>query len=335
MDFYRDPKNVDFKHLKPYADMIYDWERYPVIKDKNGIVLSLPPVVNGRHTEMSKDTKNVFIDVTATDLTKARIVLNQLVCLFSEYSETKFSIETVEVEYENGNHYTSPDLSNKTIEVSIDKMNQLLGLHEPVESIQKQLYKMELESEYNNENQKKNSLTVFIPPTRADIIHSCDIIEDLAIAHGYNNLERIPPPVNTIGSEQPLNKLSDLLRYEIAAAGYTEIMTLALCGREEASVMLNHKLESINDICVSLSNPKTIEFQICRINLLTGMLKTIQNNKAIKMKDGLKLFEISDVVLKDERSDTGCRNERRCIACYMGPTAGLEIIHGLDRKSVV
>lgn len=324
MDFYRDPKNADFKHIKPYADFIYDWEVYPVIQDKNGVVLSLPPVINGKHTEMSKDTRNVFIDVTASDLTKARIVLNQLVCLFSEYSETKFSIETVEVEYENGNHYTSPDLSNKTIEVKVDNLNRLLGLNQSVEEIQKSLYKMQLESDYKKES---NSLVVYIPPTRADIIHEVDIVEDLAISYGYNNLEKIAPPVNTIGSEQAINKLSDLLRYEICGAGYTEIMTLALCCKDEASTLLNH--ENIDDICVTLANPKTIEFQICRINLLTGLLKTIQNNKAIKMKDGLKLFEISDVVLKDKSRDTGCRNERRCIACYMGPTAGLEIIHGL------
>lgn len=47
------------------------------------------------------------------------------------------------------------------------------------------------------------------------------------------------------------------------------------------------------------------------------------------MKDGVRLFEISDVVLRDDSCDTGARNCRRLVATYMGPTAGFEIIHGL------
>lgn len=47
------------------------------------------------------------------------------------------------------------------------------------------------------------------------------------------------------------------------------------------------------------------------------------------MKDGVRLFEISDVVIRDDSCDTGARNCRRLVATYMGPTAGFEIIHGL------
>mmetsp|Transcript_24153 Transcript_24153/g.54899 ORF Transcript_24153/g.54899 Transcript_24153/m.54899 type:complete len:155 (-) Transcript_24153:100-564(-) len=48
----------------------------------------------------------------------------------------------------------------------------------------------------------------------------------------------------------------------------------------------------------------------------------------------MKLFEISDVVLRDDQHvvcDTvvGARNVRRICAVYSGPTAGFEIVHGL------
>jgi hypothetical protein len=42
-------------------------------------VLSLPPIINGAHSAITLETKNVFIECTATDLTKAKIVLNTLV----------------------------------------------------------------------------------------------------------------------------------------------------------------------------------------------------------------------------------------------------------------
>ena len=35
----------------------------------------------------------------------------------------------------------------------------------------------------------------------------CDGVEDVAIAYGYNNIQRQAPPTNNIGSEQPINQL--------------------------------------------------------------------------------------------------------------------------------
>lgn len=69
---------------------------------------------------------------------------------------------------------------------------------------------------------------VTIPPTRHDVIHACDIYEDVAIAYGYNKIARTLPKTNTIGQQLPLNKLSDLLREPIAQAGFTEALTFSL-----------------------------------------------------------------------------------------------------------
>jgi len=61
-----------------------------------------------------------------------------------------------------------------------------------------------------------------------DILHACDIMEDVAIAYGFNNLKKTIPKTNTFGQQFPLNKLTDLLRRESAYAGFTEILTFAL-----------------------------------------------------------------------------------------------------------
>lgn len=73
-----------------------------------------------------------------------------------------------------------------------------------------------------------DSIKVTIPPTRHDVIHACDIYEDVAIAYGYNNIKRTVPKTSTIGQQFPVNKLTDLLRYPIAEAGFTEAFTFAL-----------------------------------------------------------------------------------------------------------
>ena len=74
LDHYRTDPSC--KHLKPYTDIIYDSPVYPVITDANDRVLSLPPIINGKHSRIQLHTKNVFIECTATDLTKANIVLD-------------------------------------------------------------------------------------------------------------------------------------------------------------------------------------------------------------------------------------------------------------------
>jgi len=83
--------------LRQYVSIIKGKARYPVIRDAKGVVLSMPPIINGHHSKITLGTKNIFIECTATDLTKAKIVLNTVVCMFSEYCEKPFTVEPVDV----------------------------------------------------------------------------------------------------------------------------------------------------------------------------------------------------------------------------------------------
>lgn len=56
--------------LKQYLHIIKDSPVYPIITDSKGRVLSMPPIINGDHSKITLNTKNVFIECTATDLTK-------------------------------------------------------------------------------------------------------------------------------------------------------------------------------------------------------------------------------------------------------------------------
>ena len=46
---------------------------------------------------MTPETRDVFIEVTATDLTKAEVVLATLTTMFSEHCAVPFEVEPVEV----------------------------------------------------------------------------------------------------------------------------------------------------------------------------------------------------------------------------------------------
>lgn len=93
-------------------------------------------------------------------------------------------------------------------------------------------------------------------------------LQDVAIAHGYNNLRWTVPQTVTIGSEVPLNQMTELLRLECAMAGFTEILTWALCSHAENFSHLQHSDDGTS--AVSISNPATAEFEVCRTSLLPG-----------------------------------------------------------------
>lgn len=322
------------KHLKPYVGIIKNSPVYPVIRDSNETVLSLPPIINGDHSKITLNTTNVFIECTATDLTKANIVLDTVVTMFSEYcTPTPYTVEGVTVTYVDANgtvtdSYVSPALSTRRERARIDFCNSLIGISLSAEQIRTLCDKVQLGPAILLEND--TILEVTVPPTRSDILHAVDIAEDIGIAYGYNNIVKRVPTTSTVGAEQPLNNLTDLLRDEIGRAGYIEVLTHGLCSEYDNFTALGRPITA----AVSLSNPANIEYQVVRTTLLPGLLKTLQHNKSASFTNGYKLFEISDVVLVDEEhvvaeTIVGAKNARRLCAVYAGPTSGFEVIHGL------
>lgn len=308
--------------LKQYLHIINDKPVYPVVLDSDGIVLSLPPIINGHHSRISVNTKNVFIECTATDLTKAIIVLDTLVYAFSKYCEDPYTVECCSV-VNGGKQLTYPELKYRKKTASVKEIDKYLGISSDNEELVRLLNRMCLQSISN-----KSEISIEVPPFRHDIIHACDVIEDVAIAYGYNNIPKTVPSISLVAEQLPLNKLTEQLRQHIAFSGFIEALTFSLCSIDDVA---RKSQKDINNIpAVHISNPKTLEFEVARTSLLPGLLKTISSNKHIPLP--LKVFEVSDVVLKDPTCGVGAKNERRIGAVYYGKTAGFEIIHGLLDK---
>lgn len=309
--------------LKRFVPIIHSSIVYPVVLDANRTVLSLPPIINGSHSAISLNTTDVFIECTATDLTKANVVLNTLCAMFSEYCLVPFQVEPVEVVDALGQTQITPDLSSRIMEVPIDYVNSCTGLALSAKVASQLLGKMQLRAEPTSESGA--SIRVEVPITRSDVLHACDVMEDVAIAHGYNKLPRKVPQMATVGRELPLNQLCDLLRLECAMSGFTEVLTWALCSHAEVFEHMRRTDDGSTAVCIG--NPATAEFEVCRTSLLAGALKTLGANRDTPLP--VKLFEISDVILLSPTADVGAVNSRRLVAVNCDRTSGFEIIHGL------
>ncbi|PBP26499.1 phenylalanyl-tRNA synthetase [Diplocarpon rosae] len=313
------------KHLGKYLHIIRDKPVYPVIYDSQRIVCSMPPIINGDHSKITLKTTNVLIEMTGTDRTKLEIVNNIIVSMFSQYCSEPFAIEPVKIVSEhNGETRQTPDLTPRIAEAQVDYINNCCGLQESPERICQLLTKMCYSAKPSSKD--NNIIEVSVPPTRADVLHQCDIMEDVAIAYGFNNLPRSSPnKASTIAQPLMINKLGDIVRQETAMAGWTEVMPLILCSHDENFAYLNRKDDGTT--AVRLANPKTAEYQVVRTSLLPGLLKTIRENK--KHSVPIKVFEVSDVAFKDDSLERKSRNERHFAAAWYGKTSGFEVVHGL------
>lgn len=217
-----------------------------------------------------------------------------------------------------------PDIAPRTTQAEISFINQCCGLDLSAPELSKLLEKMSYHAKPSANN--KDLIDVEVPMTRADVLHQADIMEDVAIAYGFNRLPREFPNISgTIGQPLPINKLSDIVRMEAAMAGWSEVLPLILCSHDENFAWLNR--EDDGNTAVKLANPKTLEFQVVRTSLIPGLLKTIRENMSHTVP--MKVFEVSDVAFKDLSLERKSRNERHFAAAWYGKTSGFEIVHGL------
>ncbi|EME48485.1 hypothetical protein DOTSEDRAFT_67501 [Dothistroma septosporum NZE10] len=322
------------KHLSKFLPIIRskDLEQrkkdlYPIIYDKNRTVLSMPPIINSNHSKITLDTKNVFIDITATDRTKVEIVNHILVAMFSTYCEKPFTIEAVNiVSKHNQQSRQTPNLKPVQFKASTNFINSVCGLDLSREEWSEKLAKMC--HHVKPAESDADILDVDVPITRADVLHEADIMEDAAVAYGFNKLPRNFPNQNSsVAAGLPINKLADIVRLEAAMAGWSEVMPLILCSKDENYDWLNHPFAKEGGNAVQLENPKTAEYQIVRTSLLPGLLKTIRENR--KHAVPMKIFEVADVCFKDDTLERRSRNQRHFAAAWYGKTSGFEQVHGL------
>ncbi|KAI9634529.1 putative phenylalanyl-tRNA synthetase beta chain [Dioszegia hungarica] len=311
------------RNLSRFLNIIRDAPAYPVIYDKNNRVCSLPPIINSQHSKIvAGRTENILLEITATDKTKLDIVVNMLSTMFSEYCKVPFEIEPVRIHMPDGSSHISPPIAPRRTTASSAYINAATGLSLSREKMSEMLNKMSLASQPSAD---ADVLDVEVPCTRPDILHECDIMEDLAIAYGYNDLPKSLPTTNTVAKPFPVNRLADILRKECAQAGWLEALPLILCSHDENFAWLNRP--DPGNYAVALANPKSLEYQVVRTSLLPGILKTARENKSLALP--MKIFEVSDVAIQDPSVERQVTNYRRMVALYMDKKAGFEMVHGL------
>lgn len=263
-----------------YAFIMEGLDRYPLIVDVNEDVLSFPPIINGVLTTVTEETTNIFLDVTGTDLAGCKTALNIVATALAERGS---KIETVQVKYPDET-MVLPDLQPAVKELKVKYANDWIGVSQTAEQIADELERMRYGVSISGD-----ILKVEIPAYRNDVLHPVDLVEDVAIAYGYEKIEDQFPKDMTFGELVPFNdfcaKLTDLM----VGYGYQEVSTLTL------SSMAEQEWIEESDI-TSLKNPISQEHTCVRSSLIPSLMHVLKANKHHELPQ--KIFEVGDVVVK-------------------------------------
>jgi phenylalanyl-tRNA synthetase beta chain len=293
----RHPKGIEYGHIVKKHSL------YPIILDSKRKVLSFPPIINSNDLgKVSEETRHVLVEVTGTMhetvLNTLKLVTLALIDRGGEAYATTVHYPPNDPTYGSDEDVT-PDFRNKRMDLSVEYANKVLGLQLTGERMAELL----LTAGFGVENVSEKTAAVLVPCYRIDVMHPVDLVEDVAIAYGYNNIEPLWRELPTTGRMRPEQRLLDVARELMVGLGFQEILTYTMTNPENLFVKMNREKTRI----VEVTNPKVVTMTCLRNWLLPSLMEFLSNNQSVEFPQ--KIFELGKVTLLDAKSETKTRDE--------------------------
>lgn len=168
-------------------------------------------------------------------------------------------------------------ISNK-INFDYKKINNILGTQFNSKEIESHLHKLGFKIKDNK---------IIVPSFRSDIKNNNDIAEEIARAHGYNNIDKKVFKIPNLKTTQTKSNISqNYISSFLLKHGFYEVIN-------------NPFVNSSSDYSIKIDNPLDSNKQYLRTNLEKSLLDNLLYNER-RQKDSIKLYEISDIYYKDD-----------------------------------
>ncbi len=258
-----------------------DREKVPVIIDSSGSILVIIPILNSDLHKVTEDTRNVMIDVTGTDLRRVIDVFRVVAYNVAERSYSKI-IEIPRIFSDYYSTVRNELFRHLTYVLDTSDIEDVAGIVLTDEEVVKLLLKARHDAEV-----KDNSIIVHVPPYRINILHKVDLIEDLLIMYGYDNIPLEYPLQPVHGSKSLLSRVVSHLRSILRGMGFLEFMTYIMTSK------------NIQEICeqsniIEVINPKSELFNSLRRSIWIQLLDLVRENPSMAEK-GVKIFDLGEV----------------------------------------
>ncbi len=279
------PKGIGYRYI------LEGKERYPLILDSEGNVLSFPPIINGELTRVTESTQEIFLDVTGLN-EHVSIALNIIATALAERGGDIQSVVVRSPDESGGKVKETPRLEPSTMDILVAEANSLIGITINAEECKTCCERMGLGAEIKS----AGTIEVKIPAYRYDILHPWDIIEDIAIGYGYDRIKPVLPETLVIGEVHPIEEQKIAVRNIMTGLGYFEVFTFTLTSeRKQFELMRRRERESEK---VTVASPISTEHTMLRCSILPNLLEILGINKHRDLPQ--RIFEVGPVVTNFE-----------------------------------
>ena len=274
---------------KEYAHLLAGKAKFPIFVDAKGQILSMPPIINSQLTgKITNNTTDVFIECSGFDFNILKKCLNILVTALADMGGKIYQMELRDSKKE-----ITPNLATESMNLSIENANKLIGLNLNEKQIKEYLEKMG-----HNYNKGK----VEIAAWRTDILHEVDLIEDIAISYGYDNLEPEIPKISTIGEEDRKETIKRKIAEILIGLRMLEVSNYHLTTKKEQFTDMDITEKQEREF-VEIEESKT-NYNILRKDLSHYLLKILSENVDSIYPQQIfelgRVFELKEKIIESE-----------------------------------
>jgi phenylalanyl-tRNA synthetase beta chain len=264
-----------------YGQILGNSSKVPIILDTTGKTISFPPIINSALTTISKKTRNFLVEVTAMEKNTAEDTLAVVTNTLQDIGFTLFSTKI------SGANNSTPLLHSKNMILETDLVNKMLGLNLSTTTIATSLRKSRLGASIRGKK-----ITCTVPRYRTDIFNTMDLVEEVALGYGIENLEPTIPGHLLAGKKNQVTTRLDATSSVMVGLGYFEAMNFGLTSKEVQYDLTKRDSSKM----ISVVDSKSQGHTILRDSLLPGLIDVLSRN--IHEPYPQKLFETGVVFSK-------------------------------------
>ena len=257
--------------------------KVPYLRDSEKI-LSMIPIINSEASKISHSTKNLFIDMTGTSSTAVSDAADIMACALIAGGAT---VQRILLDYsKDGKTETTPRLEAKSTRVGVHKAEKSLGFYLDSGKIAGLAERMgHIGYVYGR------SLVIKSAPYRKDILGEQDIVEDIAMAYGFDRIEPLPVVSQSFGAIGKHTESYELASEIMVGMGYSEAMNNYLTSESTCFTKMCRKRDEKSSISVEYS--KTENMSVLRDIVLPSLMEDLERSANEPMPQSL--FEFGSV----------------------------------------
>jgi len=272
----------DIEVGRKYSTLLRNLHQYPTIVDRDNQIISFPPIINSNNTKINDKSNNLLIEITGTNLETCKSIL--AILAYYLYDEG-YEIFSGIIHDDNLTYSSLKLLKDNTISIDTNIIKSYLGLNLSTKEIRQILNRCRIDVSITN-NRKVKCL---VPSYRNDIINSVDIVEEVAIGYGIDNIEStIPSFLISAGVRNEYFRKIDEIKETLTGLGFLEMVNFTLLDQNISTIFNSEDKELLEKIKVNESKSKEHEF--LRTNILSSLIKNLSYN--IHEEYPQKIFEI-------------------------------------------